>query len=131
MNVSYVVRFEGRSDSTIDVTEPQSEEYNSSVREAQTREREDEETGDAITKGTYPFESEDVALDYFETLVDDLEDANSFEASVRLTPLGGVHTDEVQEWYQENSEEIPEDYDEDNSPQTWDSSRHIIAEKRE
>lgn len=129
MNVIHAVQFKSRSDSTIEVTEPESDDFVSSARETRVTDRENENAEDIITTGFFPFETEEAARDYCETLVDDLESADEYEASVRLTPLGSVHTGEVQAWYQNNPERIPESHDEDNPPRTWDSSRHIITEE--
>jgi len=125
MKVAFTVRYRATGDEVFSPPVPDSEEFIESDEKRSVLSDENDPTN-LTTIGRFPFESEGAAADYFDKLLNDLDAADSYKVSVRMEPLGGVHTSEVQEWYETNEEYQP---DNGEIPRVWDSSRHIIIEE--
>ena len=97
------------------------------VREYRVTDKIDEETGHRIVQGQIPVDDKEDADAIYEDLKPDLQEMDEWEIREYLSPLGGVTTEEVQQFYEDNPDLQPEDEDgEAYIPTAWNPSNHEL-----
>jgi hypothetical protein len=79
--------------------------------------------------GVIPFDQEDDGISLFEGLKPHIQSASEYEMKVYPSPVGGVSTEAVQAYFEENPSKRPKDSDGDPYiPTTWKPDDHLIDE---